>query len=152
MRPSRILLIAGLVLLIISFFISSEKLNFQLKDTWYIVSLNFISKILGLILIVLGFIYRQTKFRLVSKKIIWTHITTTIVLSYFLILIVFWVDNYQNARPTRYTDYSSWETFGRLKYGYLVPFLWACTFILTQGLLMVNLIWGHIKENETLSP
>lgn len=148
MRPFRILLIAGLILLLVSVFISSEKLNIQLKDTWYILPLDFLARVLGLIVIVLGFIYRKSNLRLAFPKLAFVHITTTIVLAYLLIVLVFWADNYQNVRPTRYTDYSSWETFGRLAYGRLIPVLWTFAFVLTQGFFVLMLIFGHKRENK----
>ena len=150
MRPFQTLIIAGLILLLSSFFLLTETLDFQLSDTWYIVSLRLISRILGLIIIILGFIYRQFGDKLGSRKMSWTHILITILLSYGIVIITFWADNYQNVKPRRYIDYSNWETLSRIQYGNLLPFLWTWAFVFAQSLLIVNLAMRQKKQRFSI--
>ncbi len=136
-KPYNLLLLAGLLVCIISFFThnSNSTIDLRFHDSYLIIENIYIFWLLAFIILILWTIYFLSKRILFSVILTWIHVISTVV----TIFIMFFPLN------RRYFEYTDWETF----YSYdLINSLFEInifTFFIGQMLFVTHLIWGLIR-------
>lgn len=145
-QPYLLFLLTGLVLLIASLFMFGQSVDIHLHDTYLVVAVNYFIWFLAIFCFIAWTVYKLTDRFLWTKKLIWTHVSLTILVLILLSTIGFWHDkilppikrdaiSYQNI-----VDYQKREA--------VVAYPIATLFILGQLAYFVNLIVGLIKRRR----
>lgn len=153
-RPYNLLLLTAIVILIASFFVSHEKVDFHLHDTYFIIALAHLFWGTSGLLLILWTLYIFTQRFLFFKFLMWTHVILTIITLVLLVAISFYSNHYYEGlagMPRRYYDYGSWDTF--LLYNNLTKAVLITFLIIGLGLLafIINLIFGLFKNLKRLN-
>ena len=145
-RPYNLFLLTGLVLILISFFTTTQTLDLHLHDTYFVISLTYIFGLLAIASLILWGIYLLTFRFLFSKKLTWTHIIITILTVIVFGTIVLIGDKLATPTTGPYYDFSTWESYGRYRqYSTALVFVLGLL-LLGQFIYVLNLILGVLKR------
>jgi heme/copper-type cytochrome/quinol oxidase subunit 1 len=145
--PYHLLLLTGLVLVLISFFLDQSKtVDIHVHDTYYVIAQGHVFIFFAFIVLVLWFLYLLTKKFLYSKSLTWTHVIITLFPLLFLLFLLNFGSDIINPRPRCYLDYSNWNKFN----AYNRDMRWisyiTIALLLGQIIFIVNLIIGIVKR------
>lgn len=88
--PYRLLVFTSLMLAFISMLFSGETVDIHLHDTYYIISIAQIFKVLSFLLLLLWLLYKLTSKLLLSRLLSRAHIILTIITLVLITVIPFW--------------------------------------------------------------
>lgn len=91
LQPHKTLFLVGLLIAVLSFFVSAKTLDVHLHDTYYIISLPTIYGLLAGVLFLYALLYWWTGRIAYSPVLTWTHIVLTLLLVLFAATAPLWL-------------------------------------------------------------
>lgn len=143
-EPYHLLLLAGLILLTISFFVVNQAIDINLQDAYFVISFKHLFWISALILFVIWTLYKLTFNILFAYSLTWIHIVITIFTITGFVLISYPGNNFFDPVPRRYYEYSNSGSFNVL--GKYAADLFIMLFVIAQLTLIANFIIGIVKR------
>ena len=143
LRPYNFLVVFAILIVLLSFFISSNTIDFHFHDTLFVLATSHLFWLLAIMILVFAFIYRATNKLLLSNKLTWIHIITTL----FSVVIIISYPIYYS--PSMFIEIDAWQSFNRINTINNLLTWFAVLFLLAQLLLLINIIAGFIKKLRT---
>ena len=144
-KPHNLLLLAALIFVLISFFVSEENgtVDLHLHDTYFIIAHTHVFWLLAILSLFSWIIYALTEKILFSKVLTWTHVVITMLTLVLFALVLSFGDRFQ---PRRYYSYSIWDSFNDFD-GYTKTItITMIILLLGQITFVINLIGGLFKR------
>jgi hypothetical protein len=149
-QPYRLFLFAGLFFLLASFLVSEKlTMDVHLHDTYFVLTYSVVFSCFAFLALVLWAFYQLTNRLLYSKKLTWAHVMLTIAAVLMFIGVIFWSND--STAPKQYFDFSSFELFHWYSGSILCGAIAVSVFMLSQLLLLTNVIAGLIIK-KTIKP
>lgn len=145
-EPYHLLLLAGLILFTVSFFVVNEAVDINLQDAYFVISFKHLFWASAIILFIIWTWYKLTFNILFAYSLIWTHIIITIFTITGFVLISYPGDNFFDPEPRRYyqyTDSHSVDVSGKYAANFFVVL-----FVIAQLTLIANFITGIVERRN----
>ena len=143
-QPYFLFLLTGLILIIATFFMFGQSVDFHLHDTYFVVAVNYFVWTLAGLFFIAWAIYKLTDKFLWTKKLTWTHVLITIFVLLLLSTIGFWHDKI--LPPIKRDTISYQNIIEDEKREAIIAYPITAIFIFGQEAYIVNLIVGLIKR------
>lgn len=143
-QPYFLFLLTGFFLIITTFFLSGQSVDFHLRDTYFVVSVSYFIWALAGLFFIAWAIYVLTEKFLWTKTLTWTHVLITIIILVLLLTIGFWHDKI--LPPIKRDSLSYQNIIEDQKREAVIAYPIVTVFILGQIAYFVNLIGGLIKR------
>ncbi|MBD1394453.1 hypothetical protein [Mucilaginibacter glaciei] len=143
-QPFGLFLLMAAVFFIASFISPHKTVDVNLRDTYFVITIAVICRLLALILLIIWIIYLLSNRVLLSIRLTWAHILLSILpLIALLIILGFYTP--QEALPTRYFTFTKKESSvnWNLIYATLIAIPLA-----GQLILLLNVIGGLFKNRR----
>lgn len=149
-KPFLLLLLFACVFLILGF-IPSEKtstIDLQLHDSYWVFRQNDIF-IAGCFFFYFLFgLYLLFQRILFSNRLIWMHVSTTIVFTLALFLTIKTINFFTPIIPRRYYTYNEIESFAQYSFLNDIITILALVLFFSQFLFLINIIIGIVKKSN----
>ena len=146
-NPYHLLLLTGLALLLVSFFISPFRtLDIHVHDTYYVIAQQQIFWLFAFMVWLLWFIYWWTRKALYSTWLSWIHIILTLLTVLFLLFIIYFSGDIFTPQPGSYVDLESGSSFAEYNRNLRLIGYFTIALLLWQLAFVVNLVIGLYKR------
>ena len=140
-QPYHLLGLFGLLIFLLSLsFNNTSTLDFHIHDTVFIISIPQVLKTLTALLLFFWLIYTFTIQILFSKAVMWIHIISMLLFTFYVAALS---SNIQNTGQTRY---SNWASFERISDTNSITRIFILLFLVGQLLFLFNIVAGLIKR------
>lgn len=143
LKPHNFLLIAAILVIVISFFVSTQTVDINFVDAYYIVNFTSFLRIIAIFLLFFSLIYKFLQRNLAYQSLSWVHIISSIL----LIAIFIWV-NYNFNKSLALIETTTQGSTNYYSENSLTINRIAFAFILIQILPILNLSIGLMKRNK----
>ena len=143
-QPYFLFLLAGIALIISTFFFWGQFVHIHLHDTLFVISANYFIWALAIIFFVGWVIYELTEKILWTRKLIWAHVLSTLLVLIIILTIVSWHDKIFSPFKKEVIGFQ--DLIDDQKRERTFALTSAIVFILGQFLFFVNLIGGLFKR------
>lgn len=144
-RPHNLLLMIALVLILISFFVTSTTVDIHVHDTYYVVVYQQIFWLITLLLLFYALLYKVASRRLFSTTLTGLHLIITIAT--LPVFLFFPLLTYRT--PGRFIDLSHWSSFNRDDYSNGLIRGLLVLFVLAQLIFIINLLGGSSRKTRS---
>lgn len=142
-RPYGLFFIAGILLLVLSFFVSGKTTDFHIHDTYFVTGFEFVFWVLSFISFLFWILYKLTFRFLLSHFLTWLHIVITIVAPVIISMILM-------QPAAAYQSKKGYATFAEIenyqKPGKMVALI-TITLLVGQVVYVINFVAGLVKRN-----
>ncbi len=121
-----------------------QSLDLHIHDTYFVIETNYFIWAIALIFFIAWGLYKLTDKILLTKKLIWLHVLTTIFVFIFLAIVEFWHDKI--IPPIKRETISFKDIFEDQKREQIIGQTIAIIFIIGQLSYVVNLVGGIFKR------
>src|SRR5687767_4244247 len=133
--PHHLLVVTGLVLVLISFFLNEKQtFDIHLHDTYFIIVLGHVFWLFAIIVAFLWTLYLVSRKVLYSTRLTWLHVVMTVMTVLLILFLVYLQGNISNQSSGTYLDFNYLRALDRnrrfIAYSSIVLILVQITFLI----------------------
>ena len=138
---NKLLLLTGLLLILISFFLSKKTLDIHVHDTYYVIALNHVCWALAVLLLLFSLLYWWTNNMLFSTTLTWIHVAATIFMAASIVSAPIWLQMVEQSFSN--DIFTAMEQKSKFYRGLRI---FGLLLLALQLAFFINLIGGLIKR------
>lgn len=138
-RPYNLLGLAGVLVILLSFFLADHTIDLHIYDTYYLIASSFLFTGIAILLMFFWIIYRAADQVLYSKILTWVHVIVTLLALLFILIAASQMYAFNEPK------YNSWTTINKFRSVNKLIMLASLVFGISQLLFAINIVGGMIK-------
>jgi heme/copper-type cytochrome/quinol oxidase subunit 1 len=144
-KPYELFGVAAVLLFAISFIPLSRSVDINLHDTYFVISMRYIYRLLATVFLFIWLLYCCFNNILFSKKLTWVHVILSILppIIFLFVLINF---NSMDGIPRRYYTFTEFESKKHTENKLIICGVLLIAILVGQSIFLINLICGILKR------